>query len=530
MSLFYKTVIQITLLLLTLLPAAITGASDRQRETMLFLPLDNRPVCSSYVVKTMEAAGYKVLVPPVRYLASYNRNGSPDELWKWLLKSAPQADAAVISTDSLIYGGLVASRTHREPQTVLEQRLKRLETLKDQFDVKLYAFSTLMRTPRASFGAVEPPYYAKIGPAIFRYSELCDSDDLIGLSLKDSLTKKALETNLPAADLQDWLERRQKNLNINSQLTQMARSNRFHFLAIGKDDNAPLSHTHMEARKLTQETYDLTQRTFQIVPGVDQLGLLLLTRAGNEINRYNPRIYAFYAEGWGPRTLPQYSDMTLGQSVPQQILAIDGRTATNAENADIVLALNTPADGIMMDSTAPSNQFFSSPQNRKYIGQLKQLLDSGSKISLADVAYSNGADNGFMNELAKTEQLQRLSAYNGWNTADNTVGFAICQGVLAPQMQPQEAEKLMRIRIIDDWYYQANARRSATAFLDSKKQKAAVYLLGACEKPVHELTLGICRDLAGRYTITEKTNFDISFPWNRLFEIEVDLKKDKKKS
>ena len=52
----------------------------------------------------------------------------------------------------------------------------------------------------------------------------------------------------------------------------------------------------------------------------------------------------------------------------------------------------------------------------------------------------------------------------------------------------------------------------------------------ACEKPVHELTLGICRDLAGRYTITEKTNFDISFPWNRLFEIEVDLKKDKKKS
>lgn len=241
----------------------------------------------------------------------------------------------------------------------------------------------------------------------------------------------------------------------------------------------------MEARKLTQETYDLTQRTFQIVPGVDQLGLLLLTRAGNEINRYNPRIYAFYAEGWGPRTLPQYSDMTLGQSVPQQILAIDGRTATNAENADIVLALNTPADGIMMDSTAPSNQFFSSPQNRKYIGQLKQLLDSGSKISLADVAYSNGADNGFMNELAKTEQLQRLSAYNGWNTADNTVGFAICQGVLAPQMQPQEAEKLMRIRIIDDWYYQANAGAVPPRFLTAKNKRR----LFICWEPAKNLSM-----------------------------------------
>ncbi|MFQ9523196.1 MAG: hypothetical protein ACLR2G_06520 [Phascolarctobacterium faecium] len=49
--------------------------------------------------------------------------------------------------------------------------------------------------------------------------------------------------------------------------------------------------------------------------------------------------------------------MTLGQSVPQQILAVDGRTATSAANADVVLALNTPFDGIMMDSTAPSISF-----------------------------------------------------------------------------------------------------------------------------------------------------------------------------
>ena len=386
-----------------------------------------------------------------------------------------------------------------------------------------------MRTPRASFGAVEPPYYSKIGPAIFRYSELCDSEDLIGLSLKDALTKKTLSTNLPKADLQDWLERRQKNLNINSKLTEMTRSNRFHFLAIGKDDNAPLSHTHMEARKLTQETYDLTQRTFQIIPGVDQLGLLLLTRAGNELKRYQPRVYAYYADGWGPRTLPQYSDMTLGQSVPQQILAVDGRTATSAANADVVLALNTPFDGIMMDSTAPSNQFFSSPQNRAYIKQLKQLMDNGYRVSLADVAYSNGADNGFMIDLAKQGQLERLTAYNGWNTADNTVGFANCQGILTPQMSIPDAEKLMRIRVIDDWYYQANARRSATAFLESKNQKNAVYLLGPYQKPVHDLALGVCRDLSGRYKFTEKSNFDISFPWNRLFEIDVELKKDKKK-
>lgn len=520
---------QVLIICLALLPFSLIKAEAKGQETLLFLPLDNRPVCSSYVVQNMEAAGYKVLVPPEKFLASFDRNGNPDELWNWLVKRAPQADAAVISTDSLIYGGLVASRTHQEPQAVLEKRLQRLDDLKSQSNIKLYAFSTLMRTPRASFGAVEPPYYSKIGPAIFRYSELSDAEDLSGLKLKDSLTKKVLEKNLPPSDLNDWLTRREKNLNINTQLTQMARKNRFHFLAIGKDDNAPLSHTHMEARKLTQNTYDLTQRAFQIVPGVDQLGLLLLTRASNELKRYQPKIYAFYAEGHGSRTLPQYSDMTLGQSVPQQILAIDGRTVTSAAQADIVLALNTPHDGIMMDSTSPSNQFFSSPQNRKYIGQLKTILDTDVKVSLADVAYSNGADNGFMNELANSGQLERLSAYNGWNTADNTIGFAICQAVLMPQMPQTEANKLMQIRIIDDWFYQANARRDATNFLESKNLKSAAYLLGPAQKSIHDLALNVCQDLSARYSFTKQSNFDISFPWDRLFEVDVELKKPKKK-
>lgn len=89
---------KILLFSLLLLSFSSAQAEENQKETLLFLPLDNRPVCSSYVAKTMEAAGYKVLLPPDKYLASYNRNGSPDELWKWLVSRAPQADAAVIST------------------------------------------------------------------------------------------------------------------------------------------------------------------------------------------------------------------------------------------------------------------------------------------------------------------------------------------------------------------------------------------------------------------------------------------------
>ncbi len=84
--------------------------------------------------------------------------------------------------------------------------------------------------------------------------------------------------------------------------------------------------------------------------------------------------------------------------------------------------------------------------------------------------------------------MERLTAYNGWNTADNTVGFAICQGILIPQMsKPCVSE------VIHDGC-------SATAFLESKNQKNAVYLLGGLsQKPVHDLALRVCRDLSGRY-------------------------------
>ena len=63
----------------------------------------------------------------------------------------------------------------------------------------------------------------------------------------------------------------------------MAQRDGFHFLAIGKDDDAPLSQTHMEARILENLGNGMNKKQFQIVPGVDQLGLTLVTRAINEI-------------------------------------------------------------------------------------------------------------------------------------------------------------------------------------------------------------------------------------------------------
>ena len=121
---------------------------------MLYIPLDNRPVCQDYVQQTMEAVDCKIIMPPEKYIASHEHEGNPEKITEWLQTKAPKADAAVISTNSLLYGGLVASRTHHISRQQLNQRLQVLRNLSSVLPIRIYAFSTIMRTPRARKGGV----------------------------------------------------------------------------------------------------------------------------------------------------------------------------------------------------------------------------------------------------------------------------------------------------------------------------------------------------------------------------------------
>lgn len=278
----------------------------------------------------------------------------------------------------------------------------------------------------------------------------------------------------------------------------------------------------MEARHLSLSNADVSASEFQILPGVDQLGLLLLTRAANEQIGRVPKVYQMYVEGVGPKTIPQYSDLPLGTSIPEQILAAGGSLVNDPAQADVVLAINTPADGITRDSTDLSNQYFASPSNKRYITNLGHMLDQGRNISLADVAFSNGGDNGFMNEMSLRGFTERLSAYNGWNTADNAIGFAIAQGMLAETTPKEKQLALMRERILDDWYYQSNARRIISTDLEKKKANALKYNLGAHRPEIRKTAQQDMERLSKNYAITVGTTFQVDFPWDRLFEVSIE--------
>jgi hypothetical protein len=487
---------------------------------IIYIPLDNRPVNLEYTVDTAKSAGYPLTVPPAKYLSNHKSTGDNEGLWEWLEREAPHADAAVIATDSLNYGGLVASRKHHHLEKYLRNKIVRLDSLhKNNPGLKIYAFSTIMRTPQQSVATVEPAYYETYGPKIFRLSQLVDKADLEGLTEDEMIEKNRLMLSIPADDLKDWRNRRLVNLQANKRLIRLCKRDGFHFLALGKDDNAPLSQTHMEARQLERLGRGMSKNQFQIIPGVDQLGLTLVTRAINEIRGDKPEVYPVFAPGVGGSTIPLYTDETAAHSVKNQIIAIGGKIAKSKDKADLILAINTPDDGVCRDSTANENAPYSNKANKQFAREIARWEEE-KPVALADIAYANGADNGFMEALVKNKALSRLTAYSGWNTADNSMGFALSQGILAKHMSEADRKRLLQIRLLDDWIYQANVRYRVSLEMDRYNVKLK-YDLGKYYNRILSRTNRLFREYLSYEPDVRNTSYTLEFPWNRMFEVDV---------
>ena len=96
--------------------AIATGTSIKiDAETVLYVPQDYRPVSLQYTVDTAREAGMTVLTPPQHLISGKTYQGQADQIMAWVEQNAGRADVLVLSTDTLIYGGLVDSRKHNIP-------------------------------------------------------------------------------------------------------------------------------------------------------------------------------------------------------------------------------------------------------------------------------------------------------------------------------------------------------------------------------------------------------------------------------
>lgn len=491
---------------------------------ILFVPMDNRPVCLAYTVDTLRAAGWDVVTPPTEYVASREHMGQPDKLLDWLEQESPSASAAVVSTDALLYGGLVASRTHHTDEDILSQRLQRLISIKDQaLHLRLYAFSTIMRTPKASSGGVEPPYYEQYGPSIFRWSVLNDKANVLSLTAKEHEEKAALEKKIPAAYMEDWLQRRKTNLELNKKLVYAAIDNKFNYFVLGKDDTALFSQSHAEARQVEKIIQEERPWNFRMFVGADQLGLVLLTRAVNEMTHQLPFVNVHFANGVGPGTIPSYEDRAVGGTVTAHIHASGSFPVRSNRRADMMLFVNTPYDGVTKEASSPENIYEANETIVKFVAAIKEKEDL-LPVAVADVQFGNGASNALAMRMMENNLGRSVASYAGWNTASNSIGYALGQGLLSRYMDKEDQSKMLIIRFTDDWVYQANVRNQLYSEIVWPRGINGTQLDNDKDMLEQVALQKIKAFYGGNVNKQTLDQMQVSFPWNRLFEVYVEIK------
>lgn len=508
------------------LASDISDEDSRDQTTktrILYVPLDERPVNLKYVMDTMKAANVELVVPPAECLPNQKTPAAKDKLWQWVFDNSYSVDSMVLSTDGLVYGGLIASRIHNEDLTTLNNFLANLTKIKElNPDLKLYAFTTIMRTSQESSNLEEPDYYLTYGKQIFQITALRDKAQS-GLTEEEQKRLNALVAQVPAQYLADWYQRREKNLAINSQLIELNRQGVLDYLIICRDDSATYSQSHLESSQLAQLTFDLGSDKYSSFAGADEVGMVLLTRAVNKQLNRSPQVFVTYAPGPGGQTIPRYEDQEIDYNIQAHILASGATPTPMPETSDLILAVNTPLDGKTREANNEYNQIADRPLVRDFVSQISYHLNNDRRVALADVAFANGADNTLMSYLKNQQLLGGLTSYAGWNTAGNTIGYALSQGQLAEHMKENDRRIILAQRILDDWGYQANVRNSIDQEI-LKPMNLSKNNLGSNSALVKE---EIKRRLI-EFTQANLANqpiqaIDVTLPWNRAFNIGLEL-------
>lgn len=439
------------------------------------LPIDNRPVCYNLVKDiTSIDNSIELFLPNRELLGDLTKQANVEALFDWL-KTLEDVDCIILSLDTLIYGGLIPSRRSKDPFEIINERLNTLKQILETKMAKVYAFSSIMRISNNNYNEEEKEYWSEYGKKIFEYSF--------------EFHKTGIEPNsdIPKNILEDYVKTRTRNFEVNKRLLQFEKDGLFEFLIFSKDDCAQYGFNVMEAN-------ELKNMGANIKTGADEIPLTLLARAlKKEI-----KIFVEYIEPENIDLISNYEDVSIKKSVEGQLELAGFNQVLDSDKADIILIVNNfkikQGEHVMSWDTEPFNKAFNMPNK---------------SFAIADVRFANGADNNFVEMLLQNIDLKNFYGYAGWNTSANTLGSLLATiktKFKANQYNDIAFKKLQLIRFLDDWAYQANVRK-----MINKPQDISTMM-----KPYENKLFKIL-------DITPIENIKYSYPWNRKFEIEVDL-------
>ena len=447
-----------------------------------FIPIDNRPVC--YLLPKQIAdidKNINLILPERKFLGGLTEYSDVNAIFEWL-KNLKDIDAVVICLDTIAYGGLISSRRCNYSFDEIKERIFELKKILEEKNAKIYAFSSIMRISNNNFNQEEKEYWCDWGKKIFEYSYNFH---------KNGTT----ETDILQEILNDYLKTRKRNFEINKIYLEWKKEGFFDTLVFSKDDCAEYGLNVMEAK-------ELEKLGGFVKTGADEIPMTLLARAINK----KPKIAPIFLAPEHKHLISNYEDVSIEKSVLGQ-LELAGCEVAEPCDADILLYINNFEDH--------QGEIVMKVPTKSFDGDWKTPT---KPYLIADVRFANGSDNLFVEKLFETGFDENFLGYSAWNTSANSLGSLICQGVVLSGKLKVENGKLNNFqfstsnlqliitRFLDDWGYQANVRQMLTE-PDVKKCKELM-------KPFEEKLWQI---------FGVKYNVNYKFPWNRLFEVEIEL-------
>jgi len=494
----------------------------------VLIPLDERPVNVRYPQLIAQIADATLIVPPTELLSRKRAPANCDALLEWLMAQAPGCEALILSLDMLAYGGLIASRTTDEAAA---QCLARLERLRARPRLsKVYAFNVITRIPDADDSLEEPEYWSSYGRRLHRYSQLLHRA-AEGQAVAEQIAE--LEAEIPEVHRQDFLRRRLRNHQVNLAALGLAAQGLFDLLVISSDDTSPHGLGSQEKAWLDQwrKRLRLTDSVL-MYPGADEIGCVLAVRA---LLKAAPRFYVHYAIPEDRHRVAPYEDGAVSLTVERQIRAIGGVIVEREAQAEFIVAINPPSRiGAELDFSPEAyaaEQAYRAAPMAAFAEQIATWLRAERRVILCDVAYPNGSDPFLMAQLFAKVDVRQLAAYSAWNTAGNTIGTALAQGIassLARTAQGAQAQQyFLAHRFVEDYLYQQGVRAEVRAWLAARtgKPEAAPHLMvetcAYIERALNE-RLAELPTLGQTWRVAQGS---VRLPWQRTFEVDFDLER-----
>lgn len=485
-----------------------------KRKVISIVPLDSRPCNTQYPQLIGGIMNQNVILPPTEILDNYTSPSNSEALWKWMDDTAKYSDKMIIYTNQLFNGGLIASRSYVNSDSI-DYDVNRLSSFIAKYpNVDIVVVSILPRLLPSQFD-VNFQGYQKV---------LAEWGKKLDFNYTMNVNPPNYPEGVPLAVAQRYQNLYNYHANLSTKLGELANSGVLKNYFIGQDDGEEFAPSNIIYRKLLEKAY----KNVTIQKGADELTMMICA-----MDNPKPReINLVYTNPEATSTYLPYESAPL-KNIVNEKLQILGITV-NPNSKDTLIIHNDP----------------------NYSFQVTNLIPNDKKgyVAIADVAYTNRGDVNLKSLLFNKDTLYKVDAYSGWNTGANTIGTALSQYIATKYLEENydKMDDIVKahaidalyqfkyVRLAEDIIYQGQMVRNMREIFTSRgmrmvngdlystrKHEAETLLNEYAFKYIIELNkifMGQNQILLGDKIIETNYSFvnsQLLYPWHRTFEVKV---------